>query len=201
MLPALEPRQRRGFPSTISLESEDSQGRDRHGRRRVRRFRQSEDGENNAPSPRKEVVDDASSPCEGVAGDASPTREEVNSDGPPKGDPPQATGYLQPEKHESSGSDHGDHDEVPTPQPKLPPSETLLRLLRGILIENAWATMPAEARNCLGLPNRLGPLKTTVFSDAVQEASIRREKHARAKTEALTTAQASLEKIDSSAHL
>ena len=71
VLYALAPRQQRAFSISMSSGSEDSQGRDRNGRR----HQQSGDDENDEPSLRGEVVDDAPSPREAVAGDASPCRE------------------------------------------------------------------------------------------------------------------------------
>ena len=165
MLPALVPRQHLITPSKISSGSESSRGRDRHSRRRNEEYQPSEDEENDAHSPRDEVFDDAPSPREEVADNASPRREEVDGDASPTGNPPQAIGSLPLEEQESSGPDHGDHDEVSTPQPKFPLTAALPPLLWGILNDGVWAAMPAEGRNCLGLPNGLAPLKTAVLCE------------------------------------
>lgn len=74
------------------------------------------------------MVDDATSPCEEVAEDASAIREEVDDTSSP-GDSPQVTVSLRLENKGSSGLDHGDHDEVSTPEPNPPTRPPFLRAI------------------------------------------------------------------------
>lgn len=60
---------------------------------------------------------------------------------------------------------------VPACVPALPGP---VALPPGILSEEVWA-LPDDARNCFGLSNGLGAVKEVVYTNDVQEASLRRE--------------------------
>ena len=63
-------------------------------------------------------------------------------------------------------------------------------MFQGTLTEDHCQRIPADVRNCLGLPLGTGAVQDWVLSNAARKASLAQEEAARAHTGALATAEA-----------
>ena len=71
-------------------------------------------------------------------------------------------------------------------------------MFQGALAEAHWQKIPADVRNCLGLPLGAGSIRDRVVSDVARESSLRQEQADRANNEALATAEAAKSRAISS---
>ena len=177
--------------------SDEARGRDRYGRRRGSRYQLSED-EGSASSDLSEgMVDDTLARHDGTDNDALPLRK-GGTGWRPRRPPPPGTGSLRLEELKPSGPAHRGHDDGSTLQPGPPPPPALPPMFQGARTEAHWQKIPADVRNCLGLPLGAGSIRDRVVSDVARESSLRQEYADRANNEALATAEAARSRAISS---
>ena len=86
--------------------------------------------------------------------------------------PPTGMISLLLEELDPSGPAHRDYGKGPPTQPELPPPPALPPMFQGTLTEDHWQRIPADVRNCLGLPLGTGAVQDWMLSNAARKASL-----------------------------
>ena len=151
----------------------EARGRGTYGRRRGSRYQPSEDEESASSYLSEGVVDGTLAPHDDTGNDALPLRERGGAarlrrhrSPPPRGRAPccsrswshlgRPTGTMT-RGHPSNRSSH-----LP---PAMPP------MLQDALTEAHWQRIPADVRNCLGLPLGIDAVQDWVLPNAARKAS------------------------------